>query len=85
MPDRERRRGRYRVEVFRARMLLEIGIATVTLVAACVVSLALKPDAETLRPIDGQSPGAEESPTCADDGAPAGDPGGRSPSASSSQ
>jgi hypothetical protein len=42
-----------------SKMLLGIAIATIALVAACVVSVVFRPDPEALRPIDGRS--AEES------------------------
>lgn len=38
-----------------APMLLGVAVATVTLVAACVVSVVFGPDAEVLNPIDGRS------------------------------
>lgn len=36
-------------------MLMGIAVATITLVAACVVSIFLRPDPELLRPIDRQA------------------------------
>jgi hypothetical protein len=41
-------------------MLLGIALATIGLVAACVVSVVFRPDADALRPIDGEVP--EEEP-----------------------
>jgi hypothetical protein len=38
-----------------SKMLLGIAIATIALVAACVVSVVFRPDPEALRPIDGGS------------------------------
>jgi hypothetical protein len=39
-------------------MLLEIAVTTITLVAAWVVSIVLRPDPEMLRPIDEQASGS---------------------------
>jgi hypothetical protein len=37
-------------------MLLGVAIATIALVAACLISIVFRPDPEVLRPIDGEGP-----------------------------
>ncbi len=48
-------------------MLLGIAVATITLVAACVVSLVLRPDPELLRPIDRHASRSASDPQPDDD------------------
>lgn len=58
-----------------------IAVTTITLVAACVVSVVFRPDREMLRPIDneasrlsGDAQSKEDCPSCGDGTEQSGDP-----------
>jgi len=66
-------------------MLLGIAVATGALVAACAVSLVLRPDAEMLRPIDGQSSGPGGERRADAECSPCGEATGRTTDSTSSE